>query len=207
MFTQRKKQDPFFTALLEISKNVQSGAHYTYDYKVESVSDLKELSVQMKKFETGGDTLVHELIAMLNKSFMTPIEREDILEIAIKMDDILDGLEQFTAYLDMFALTSADEYVETFLDNIRKSTDEIVKAMELLSSKKLPSMREHAVQVKEYERICDEVLRTSIKQLFLRETDPILIIKFKDLYEQLEDIADSCQGVANTIETIIMRNA
>ena len=77
----------------------------------------------------------------------------------------------------------------------------------MLERRKLVEMREHAVTIKEYERICDEVLRTSIKQLFIRETDPIRIIQFKDIYELLEDIADYCQDVANTIETIIMRNA
>ena len=61
--------------------------------------------------------------------------------------------------------------------------------------------------LKNYERICDEIFRTSIKQLFINEKDPIRIIQFKDIYEQLEDIADYCQDVANTIETIIMRNA
>lgn len=68
-------------------------------------------------------------------------------------------------------------------------------------------MRPHAILIKDYERECDEVQRTSIKQLFLNEKDPIRIIKFKDIYEQLEDIADYCQNVANTMETIIMRNA
>ena len=68
-------------------------------------------------------------------------------------------------------------------------------------------MHDHAVLIKDYERICDEVFRTSVKQLFINEKDPIRIIQLKDIYEQLEDIADYCQDVANTIESIIMRNA
>ena len=138
---------------------------------------------------------------------MTPIEREDILQLSITMDDILDGIEHFAAHLEMFSLIEIDEYVQLFMDNIVKSTDEIVKAMELLSRKKLVEMRDHAVLIKEYEGICDEIFRTSIKQLFINEKDPIRIIQYKDIYEQLEDIADYCQDVANTIETIIMRNA
>ena len=77
----------------------------------------------------------------------------------------------------------------------------------LLTKKDLVGMRQHAILIKDYERECDEVLRSSIKQLFLNEKDPIRLIKFKDIYEQLEEIADYCQTVANTIETIIMRNA
>lgn len=206
MFSSRKT-DPFFAALLAIAEHVQKAMHYADDYKVQSVADLKEVSITLKKYETEGDDMIHELISKLNTSFMTPIEREDILQLAIKMDDILDGIEHFAANLEMFSLTEIDEYVQTFMENIVKSSDEIVKAMELLSKKKLVQMRDHAVLIKEYERICDEVLRTSIKQLFIREKDPIRIIQFKDIYQLLEDTADHCQDVANTIETIIMRNA
>ncbi|GKV64451.1 MULTISPECIES: DUF47 domain-containing protein [Sporosarcina] len=202
-----RKPDPFFTALLDIAKHVQESLHYADDFKVDTVADLKEISIKMKAFETSGDTLIHELITKLNTSFMTPIEREDILQLAIKMDDILDGIEHFIGNLEMFSLIEVDEYMQKFMDNIVKSTDEIVKAMELLTNKKLVEMRTHAVQIKEYERICDDVLRTSIKQLFIREKDPIRIIQLKDLYELLEETADYCQDVANTIETIIMRNA
>ncbi|QTD39680.1 DUF47 domain-containing protein [Sporosarcina sp. Te-1] len=206
MFSPRKT-DPFFSALLTIAEHVKEAMHYANDFKVTSVADLKEVSVQLKKYETEGDDLIHDLISKLNTSFMTPIEREDILQLAIKMDDILDGIEHFVANLEMFSLIEIDEYTQKFMENIVKSSDEIVKAMELLARKKLVAMRDHAVLIKEYERICDEVLRTSIKQLFLREKDPIRIIQFKDMYELLEDIADHCQDVANTIETIIMRNA
>lgn len=202
-----KKQDPFFTALLQIAEIVREATHYADDFKIVSVSDLKELSIKMKNYETAGDKLIHDLITKLNKSFMTPIEREDILYLANRMDDILDGIEHFTAHLEMYSLTEVDDSMRTFLKYIVLSTDEIVKAMELLAAKKLLKMSEHAILIKDYERKCDEVLRTSIKQLFLNEKDPIRIIQFKDIYEQLEDIADYSQKVANTIETIIMRNA
>lgn len=206
MFNQRKT-DPFFAALLTIAKNVQEAIHYADTFKVTTVADLKEVSFKLKTYEREGDNLIHDLISKLNKSFMTPIEREDILQLAIKMDDILDGIESFAARLEMYSLTEIDEYVQKFMENIVKSADEIVKAMELLSRKKLEAMREHAVLIKEYERICDEIQRTSIKQLFITQKDPIRIIQYKDIYEQLEEIADYCQDVAHTIETIIMRNA
>lgn len=202
-----KKTDPFFTALLEIAEHVQESIHYTNEYKIESVADLKEISIQLKNYERECDTLVHELTTKLNTSFMTPIEREDILQLSIKMDDILDGMEHFVAHLEMFSLTTIDEYVQSFMGHIVNSTDEIVQALQLLSQKKLVEMRDHAVKIKQFESICDEIYRTSIKQLFITEQDPIRIIKLKDLYEQLEEVADHCESVANMLETIIMRNA
>lgn len=206
MFNPRKT-DPFFVALLTIAEIVQEAVHYANDFKVVNVSDLKEVSIRLKKYEKEGDALIYELTTKLNKSFMTPIEREDILQLSLKMDDILDGMEHFAAHLEMFSLTEIDEYVQLFMDNIVKSTDEIVKAVKLLSRKKLVEMRDHSILIKKYEGICDEIFRTSVKQLFINEKDPIRIIQYKDIYEQLEDIADYCQDVANTLETIIMRNA
>lgn len=202
-----KKQDPFFAALLKIAENMCEAVHYANDFRIETVADLKEISVRMKQYETAGDKLIHELIVMLNKSFMTPIEREDILSLAIRMDDVLDGTEGTIGHFEMFSLTEVDDSMRNFLTYIVKSSDEIVKAMVLLNKKDLVGMRQHAILIKDYERECDEVLRSSIKQLFLHEKDPIRLIKFKDIYEQLEEIADYCQTVANTIETIIMRNA
>ncbi len=206
MFSLRKT-DPFFTALLTIAEHVQESVHYAHDFKINNVADLKEVSTRLKEYETDGDSLIYEMTTKLNTSFMTPIERDDILQLSIRMDDILDGVEHFAAHLDMFSLTTVDEYVQGFMENIVKSTDEIVKALQLLSKKKLVEMRDHAILIKEYERICDEIYRTSIKQLFLNEKDPIKIIQYKDIYEQLEEVADHCEGVANTIDTIIMRNA
>lgn len=206
MFNSRK-QDPFFSALHKIAENMREAVHYANDFRIESIADLKEISVKMKDYETAGDHLIHELIVMLNKSFMTPIEREDILALAIRMDDILDGTEGCIAHFEMFSFTEVDQSMRDFLGYITKSTDEIVKAMDLLLKKDLVSMRQHAILIKDYERECDEIQRSSIKRLFLNEKDPIRLIKFKDLYEQFEEIADYCQNVANTIESIIMRNA
>lgn len=202
-----QKTDPFFTSLLTIAEHVQEAVHYADDFKIKNVADLKEVSMKLKKYETDGDSLIYELTTKLNTSFMTPIERDDILRLSIKMDDILDGIEHFAAHLEMFSLTDIDEYVQSFMDNIVKSTDEIVKALQLLSKRKLVEMREHAVTIKKLESVCDEIYRTSIKQLFINEQNPIRIIQLKGIYEQLEDVADYCEDVANTIEAIIMRNA
>jgi uncharacterized protein len=125
----------------------------------------------------------------------------------MKMDDVLDGLEQCSARFEMFSFTEIDDHMVQFFNNIYQSTIEIADALKLLSHKKLLDMRTHAIKIKDYETKCDEILRASIKNLFVEQKDPIKIIQYKELYEMLEEIADSCEDVANTIETIIMRNA
>lgn len=206
MFTSKKK-DPFFEMLSAISANVKEAADYFVEYKIKNVSDLKEFSVEMKRYENKGDDIIHELIVALNKSFITPIEREDILELAMKMDDVLDGMEQCVARFEMYSLTETNDYMTSYADYIQKSSIEIFEAIELLSTKKLLDMRKHTIKINEYESSCDELLRVSIKQLFATEKDPIKIIQLKEIYEILEEVSDFCEDVADTLETIIMRNA
>lgn len=202
-----RKKDKFAVLLNKISANLKEAAHYFDEYKLKNVSDLKIFSETMKKYETDGDSYVHTVIKELNHAFITPIEREDILALTMSMDDVLDGLEQCAALFEMYSITNADDFMHQFVDAIRQSTIEIEHAVDLLSTKKLLPIREHAIQIKDYEEQCDGVLRKSIKHLFSVEKDPIRIIQYKEIYENLEDIADCCQAVANTLESIIMKNA
>jgi predicted phosphate transport protein (TIGR00153 family) len=202
-----KKKDKFGEILSNISANLKESADFFADYKLRNVSDLKIFSDKMKDFESKGDSFIHEITVELNKAFITPIEREDILHLAMSMDDVLDGIEACAALFEMYSITQADDFMVKFVDSIRNAAIEIDKAVDLLSSKKLLDIREHAIQIKDYESKCDGILRQSIKHLFAIEKDPIRIIQYKEIYENLENIADYCQNVANTLETIIMKNA
>ncbi|SFD18785.1 MULTISPECIES: DUF47 domain-containing protein [Bacillaceae] len=202
-----KKNDTFFEMLLNIANNLNECSIYFDDFKIKNATDLKTFSAEMKAYETKGDTYIHQVIVELNKTFITPIEREDILELANKMDDVLDGMEQCSATFEMYSIIQIDEFMVKFVKNIRSAANEILKAIQLLSRKKLLEMRVHAIQVKDYESQCDALLRTSIKELFKNEKDPIKIIQFKEIYEMLEAVSDSAQDVANTLEQIIMGNA
>lgn len=202
-----KKTDKFSVLLSKISTNLKESTNFFTEYKLKNVSDLKIFSEKMKELETKGDSFVHEVIKELNDAFITPIEREDILHLAMSMDDVLDGLEGCAALFEMYSITNADNFMIQFVDAIQGSVHEIDKAVELLSNKKLTQIREHAIKIKDFESKCDNILRQSIKNLFTVEKDPIRIIQYKEIYEELEDIADYCQAVANTLETIIMKNA
>lgn len=201
------KVDKFMVMLSNISANLKESSNFFTEYKINNISDLKIFSEKMKEYELKGDDYVHGVIKELNDAFITPIEREDILHLAMSMDDVLDGLEDCSALFEMYSIKHADDFMLKFVDALQNSINEIEKAIGLLSSKKLPQIREHAIKIKDYESKCDNILRQSIKHLFTVEKDPILIIQHKEIYETLEDVADYCQEVANTLETIIMKNA
>lgn len=202
-----KKKDKFTVLLLEIAQNIKQSADYFADYKLTNLSDLKVFSEKMKEFEHKGDSFVHTITKELNSAFITPIEREDILELTFRMDDVLDGLEHTAALFEMYSIINTDEYMVKFVDAIKQCGAEIEIAVDLLSSKNLSKIRENAIKIKDLESLCDGVQRQSIKNLFTVEKDPIRIIQYKEIYESLEEIADCCQAVANTLETIIMKNA
>ena len=201
------KKDKFMALLLDIAKNIKESADYFADYKLNNISDLKIFSEKMKKFEHKGDSFVHIMTKELNNAFITPIEREDILELALRMDDVLDNLEHCAALFEMYSIIHADEYMIKFVTAIKQCGAEIELAIDTLSTKKLAQIRENAIKIKDLESVCDGIQRQSIKNLFNVEKDPIRIIQYKEIYESLEEIADSCQAVANTLETIIMKNA
>ncbi len=201
------KKDKFTALLFEIAQNIKQSADYFADYKLKNLSDLKIFSEKMKEFEHKGDSMVHIMTRELNNAFITPIEREDILELTFRMDDVLDGLEHCAALFEMYSIINADEYMVKFVEAIKQCGAEIEIAVDTLSTKKLPQIRENAIKIKDLESLCDGLQRQSIKNLFAVEKDPIRIIQYKEIYETLEEIADCCQAVANTLETIIMKNA
>ncbi|MFD2617019.1 DUF47 domain-containing protein [Terrilactibacillus laevilacticus] len=201
------KNDKFLNMLSTIALNLEESAKYFVDFKIKNLDDLQEFSKTMKTYEKKGDAYMHELIVALNKTFITPLEREDILELAMKMDDVLDGFEQWSTRMEIYGLTQSDDYMIKFVDMLFEATKEVAQATTLLNKKKLPSIRSHVIKINDVESECDELLGQSIRNLFKTEKDPIKIIQYKELYEMLEEIADSCEDVANTLETIIMRNA
>ncbi|MGI5932527.1 MAG: DUF47 domain-containing protein [Eubacterium sp.] len=203
-----KKQDKLFVQLLRIAENMKQTAAEFQSYQIlENGKNMTEFSDRIKELESVGDTLVHETIVELNKSFITPIEHEDILQLAERMDEVVDGIEESTIYMDMFGLYQKDEYIEAFKDNLKLCTEELQTAVELLAEKKLADIHAHTVNVKSYEETCDHVERTAIRELFEKyKEDPLTIMKRKDIYQLLENTVDNCQLVAKLLDMVVMKN-
>ena len=201
-----RKKDFFFSTLENISENVLRSAE-RFASGIHERDDLPAFAAEMKALETVGDQYTRAVYTALNKTFITPIEREDILALASSLDDVVDGLEACASRFDMYEVQDYDEYVVLFADNLLKSAKEIHQAIHLLSMKKLLPMLKHTIQINVLENEADALLRKSIKDLFKQVKDPVELIKRKEIYEMLELASDFCEDVANKLDTIIMRNS
>lgn len=203
----KQKKDKLFILLSEISANLKDSGKYFVECKFKDENDLDEFQKKMKNYEHKGEGLLDDLIKELNDTFITPIEREDALELGVHMDEVLDGLEQCAAHFYMFNICEVEEYMVELSKLIYKCIEEISEAVDLLAQKKLMKIRKHSIKIKEYEEECDFLERKAIKELFKNQKDVMKLIQFKDVYELLENTADKCQRVAKTLERVVMKNA
>src|SRR5699024_3359383 len=109
--------------------------------------------------ESHGDELMHQVISDLNQTFITPIEREDILSLCNAIDDVLDAIEETSAMFEMYSIEYTDEYMTEFVDNIQKAIAKMKLAVYLLENKKLSLMRNDYINIKEFKTNCDSILR------------------------------------------------
>jgi predicted phosphate transport protein (TIGR00153 family) len=201
-----KKKDVFFTTLEAMADTILEAVQY-FEVNVAKIRDVTQFAKDMKEYETTCDSYVHTILTELNKTFITPIEREDIMALTTSLDDVLDGIEASASRFEMYNVTEPDEYITLFAEILLRSAQQIKKAIYLLSEKKLLAIREPAISINELENQADDLLRVCIKSLFANVKDPIELIKRKEIYERLEQTTDCCEDVANTLETIIMRNS
>ncbi|WP_223068842.1 DUF47 domain-containing protein [Paenibacillus caui] len=201
-----KKKDIFFQTLENMADAIVQAADYFAGH-VSDFDNISDFAKAMKEYERKCDDFTHTIITELNKTFITPIERDDIMELTTTMDDVMDGLEATVSRFYMYHLGKPDKYIVQFAEILRTSAYEIQKAVHLLSSKKLLAIREHTIRLNDLENQGDDLLRICINELFKTVTDPIELIKKKEIYERLETTTDACEHVANMLESIIMRNS
>ncbi|MEX2414756.1 MAG: DUF47 family protein [Paenibacillaceae bacterium] len=201
-----KKKDFFFETLENISDNLLKTSE-RFVAGIQQHGQIAIFAKEMKEFEHIGDEYTHSIYTALNKTFITPIDRADIVALASSMDDVLDGIEACASRFEMYEVTEYDLPINQFADIIHKSALEIHQAIRLLSTKKLLPIRIHTIKINELENHADDLLRSCITELFRNVKDPIELIKRKEIYEMLESTTDDCEDVANTIESIIMSNS
>lgn len=207
MVFSKGKKDKFSELLIQMTDNLKLTTKYCLEQNISNHHELQIFLEAVKEYESVGDELIQRITKELNSTFITPIDREDMLQLAIHIDDVLDGIEHTAAMLEMYSVTHLTDHMKKFLSINHQCADEISQAITCLSQKKLQAISPYSSKLKEHEAHGDNLLRTAIKNLFATVKDPIKIIQYKDIYESLEGISDSCRKVANTLDTIVMKNA
>ena len=174
----------------------------------QGLADVTNLPVrqrEIKDLEHQGDELTHEIVRALNRTFVTPFDREDIYELAAGLDDILDYIEEVADTTNLYGISAIPEPARELARLLAQAAAQLEEAIGRLESGK--GGGEHVIEVHRLEDVGDSVSRRAIAELFSDRYPPLEVIKLKDLYGLLEDALDRCEDVANVLEGIAIKNA
>jgi uncharacterized protein len=159
----------------------------------------------LKAIERRGDETTREIVARLQKSFVTPIDREDIHALAKALDDILDDAYAAASFAETTRLGAANEHLRALCRSLLTCVREIYDAVEHLNDR--DGIGEHCAAVHRIESEADEQFRLALRDLFSGSPDPLQVIRLKELYERIEGAIDRSEDVANILETIVIKNS
>ncbi len=166
--------------------------------------ERKKIILEIKDIEHRSDLVAHEIMARLDKAFITPFDKEDIHQLAILIDDIIDITNTLAGRFLIFNIQKTNKNIIS-MGKIVCQTVEVVKSM-ILNLKNTKKTHEFALKVHSLENQADEIFQNSLSALFREEPDAINIVKFKQIYELLEEIPDKCDVVARVIESIAVKH-
>jgi uncharacterized protein len=205
MFNLIPKEVRFFDYFEQQSQNIIRAGALLHEM-VHHFADARAKAYAIKEVEHEGDRTTHEIIKKLNTTFITPIDREDIHDLASRLDDVLDYIEAAAERLVVYRIkepTSACRAMADVIVNITHATDRTIRCLRTMD----PGFHEHTVEVNRLENTADVLLRDSLAAMFDETSDPIEVIKWKEIYETMEIVTDRCEDVANVIEGIILKMA
>lgn len=207
MIGVKKKENEFYLLLEEFAGKIVKAGEAFYDL-VSNYDDIVNKVSDIKTLETECDMQAHKILTALNASFITPFDREDIYSITKEMDDIVDSIEEVANRFIVFDVQKLRPESFTMTIYIIQAIRELeVMFKHLSEAQKNDIVREQIIEVNRIENDGDILYRNALKKLFREEKDPIDLIKWKHLYEQLETSLDSCENVANIVEGVIMKYA
>jgi len=210
MFGLLPKEQIFFDLFEKSAENVHKGALRLLDL-VEGFTEVPRKAQEIKDIEHEGDRLTHDMIERMNKTFITPIDREDIHELACRLDDILDLMDTSVARMALYKLKEMTADAVALARVLVKATAIIREAMPCLrklgNKASVTALLKSCVDIHTAENEGDRIEQHALASLFENGQDPIMVIKWKDIYQDLEAATDRCEDVANVMEAIVLKNA
>ena len=202
IFSSRDRE--FFDLFEEAAGNVVRGADLL-DQMLAHFPDRADLARDIVICEQEGDRIAHDIHHKLNSTFVTPIDREDILELTSDLDDIIDLIDEVADYLGLYKIEAPMEQSQRMAHILLQAARQIEAAMPRLRD--FQDLSHFTVEVNRLENDGDRTSRHAIASLFDNGIDPMVVIRWKDIFERLEEAIDACEHVANTLEGIVIKNS
>ncbi|TML80147.1 MAG: DUF47 domain-containing protein [Actinobacteria bacterium] len=195
----------YFDLFEEAAGNIVRAADLL-DRLLRSYPDRREeLTRDILICEQEGDRITHDIIRRLNETFVTPIDREDIYSLASALDDIVDYTEEAADYLGLYKIEAPMEQGQRLAHVLLQATRAVAAAMPRLRS--FGDLSHYTVEINRLENDGDRITREAMASLFDNGIDPMVVIRWKDIYERLENAIDATERVANILEGIVIKNA
>jgi len=201
------KEEKFFDLFDELVNKIEEGGELFLDV-VEHYEYSEPKIVRLKELEHEADVITHKTYEKMHKTFLTPIDREDIYALVNKMDSILDMIEASAARMSLYKVkVPAKEIIEQskILNKSIKKVKHIVHSMRNMKNAKM--IIDSCVEINTLENEGDIIMRMTMTRLFEQEKDPIELIKWKEIFERIEEAIDVCEDVANIVEGIVLKHA
>jgi predicted phosphate transport protein (TIGR00153 family) len=170
-------------------------------------ADVEDIARRIKDLEHRADEVTHTCMETLHKTFITPIDRNDIHRIASKLDDIIDLIDGAARQLSLFEITELPESAREATLVLVQATEAVERAVKgLRNMKNATTILGECVRINELENQADRIKASSVARLFREESDAVLVLKWHEIYQALENVTDACEDVANVIEGIVLEN-
>jgi len=201
------KEENFFELFERAADNAHEGATQLLEF-LEKFDNIVERAKRIKDIEHAGDQITHEVIDRLNSTFITPLDREDIHELACRLDDIIDLIDTGVNRMVAYKIRQATPEVQEMARCLKHATKLITEAVPLLRDMKNgKAISQKCIAIQTQENEADRVMHQALATLFDKQKDAIEIIKWKDIYEEIESATDRCEDVANVLDSIVLKNA
>ena len=197
------KEEKFFEDFVQMAEQINRGAGLL-EQMLAPEQPLWDKADEIKEVEHKCDFLTHEVIQRLHKTFVTPLDREDIHALARSLDDVIDAIDDCAAVIRLYQISRVRPDARDLGRIIKASTEQVVSAMKALGKKE--GISEAAVEINRLENEADRAHQAAVRRLFEEEKDPIQIIKWKEVLEFLEAATDRCEDVANVLEGVMVKH-
>lgn len=201
LFAPRERE--FFDLFEEAGANIVRAAGLL-ERMLDEWPDHGELGRDVVVCEQEGDRITHDIIQRLNSTFVTPIDREDIYALASALDDIVDFIEEVADFLALYRIEAPMAQAQDLSRILHRSARSVAGAIPRLRT--FRDIHHYTVEINQLENEGDRVVRQALASLFVRGIDPMLVIRWKDIFERLEDAIDATETTANILEGIVIKN-